>query len=182
MFPTPFRVVLDANVLFPFTLRDTLLRAAEAGYYQVNWTSEILDETTRNLVDRGLMTNRQAQTLVDAMRRAFPEAEVSGYETLVPSMANDPKDRHVAAAAVRCGAQVIVTQNLKDFRHLPDGIEAQSPSGFLVDLLDLDRETMLELLREQAGALCSPPKTLEELLVGLGKTVPNFVTQVRRLL
>lgn len=35
MLLAPFPVVLDANVLFPFTLRDTLLRAAHAGLYQV---------------------------------------------------------------------------------------------------------------------------------------------------
>ncbi len=29
MFPSPFRVVLDACVLFPYSLRDTLLRVAE---------------------------------------------------------------------------------------------------------------------------------------------------------
>lgn len=38
-----FIVVLDANVLFPFTLRDTLLRAASLHFYQVRWTTQILD-------------------------------------------------------------------------------------------------------------------------------------------
>jgi hypothetical protein len=42
-------------------------------------------------------------------------------------MQNDTKDRHVVAAAVKAGAQVITTANLKDFSPLPDGIEAQSP-------------------------------------------------------
>jgi len=41
-------VVLDANVLFPFSLRDTLLRAAGASYFQFFWTEEILDEARRN--------------------------------------------------------------------------------------------------------------------------------------
>ena len=31
MLAAPFKVVLDANVLYPFTLRDTLLRAASQG-------------------------------------------------------------------------------------------------------------------------------------------------------
>ena len=50
MVPAPFIVVLDANVLFPFTLRDTLLRAAAADFYQLRWSSEILDEMISNLV------------------------------------------------------------------------------------------------------------------------------------
>lgn len=56
MVPAPFIVVLDANVLFPFTLRDTLLRAAAAGFYQVRWTAQILDEMQRNLVSTGIPT------------------------------------------------------------------------------------------------------------------------------
>jgi predicted nucleic acid-binding protein len=47
---------LDANVLFPFTLRDTLLRAAAADVFQVCWSATILDEMSRNLVRTGLAT------------------------------------------------------------------------------------------------------------------------------
>lgn len=35
MVPAPFIVVVDANVLFPLTLRDTVLRSAAAGFYQL---------------------------------------------------------------------------------------------------------------------------------------------------
>jgi hypothetical protein len=34
MLAAPFKVVLDADVLYPFSLRDTLLRAAAEGLYQ----------------------------------------------------------------------------------------------------------------------------------------------------
>jgi len=40
------RAVLDANVLFPFTLRDMLLRAAAEGCFQSSWSEQILDEAT----------------------------------------------------------------------------------------------------------------------------------------
>ena len=43
------------------------------------------------------------------MERLFPEAEVTGYEPLIPAMQNDEKDRHVLAAAVRAGASLVVT-------------------------------------------------------------------------
>src|ERR1022692_4290909 len=49
------------------------------------------------------------------MNGAFPDALVTGYEPLIGEMANDPKDRHVLAAAVRGGAEVLVTENLRDF-------------------------------------------------------------------
>ena len=56
MIPVVRVALLDANVLFPFTLRDTLLRAAAAGLFQVRWSDEILTETTRNLVAKGRAT------------------------------------------------------------------------------------------------------------------------------
>ena len=61
--PAPFVVVDDANVLFPFTLRDTVLRAAAAGFYQLRWSREILDETERNLVSTGTMSADKAARL-----------------------------------------------------------------------------------------------------------------------
>src|SRR5688572_12357053 len=112
MVPAPFIVVLDANVLFPFTLRDTLLRAAAADFYQLRWSAQILGEMTSNLVSSGTMTADKAARLRRTMENVFPEAAVTGYEALVPSMKNDEKDRHVAAAALKAGAQVIVTANL----------------------------------------------------------------------
>ena len=179
MLPASFIVLLDANVLFPFTLRDTLLRAAAAGYFQVRWSAQILDEMTRNLVSAGIMTEEKAVRLRVVMEQAFPESEVAGYEPLVAAMRNEEKDRHVAAAAVTAGAQVIVTSNRKDFADLPGGIEAQSPDEFLCDLFDLDPDGFLELLRDQAADLIRPPMTFDELLERLSRVAPVFVAAAR---
>ncbi|HTX34245.1 MAG TPA: hypothetical protein VME43_04460, partial [Bryobacteraceae bacterium] len=57
------------------------------------------------------------------------------------------------AAAVKCGAQTIVTFNLKHFRdeHLAVwGIEAQSPDDFLLHQYHLDPQTTLRKLCIQA--------------------------------
>ncbi|MEQ1572523.1 MAG: hypothetical protein ABMA64_43285 [Myxococcota bacterium] len=54
--------MLDANVLLPFTLRDTLLRAAAADLYQAYWSDEILDEVARNLVATGTTTDARRRT------------------------------------------------------------------------------------------------------------------------
>ena len=175
MFPTPFKVVLDANVLYPFSLRDTLLRAYIAGLYQLSWTDEIIDEACRNLVADKRMTDEQAAKLRGAMTGAFPEAMVTDYANLIPAMPNDAKDRHVTAAAVKVGAQVIVTMNLRDFAELPSGIEAKSPDDFLCDLFDLNPAVFLDLLREQAAALKNPPVAFDELLKSLARFVPSLV-------
>jgi hypothetical protein len=68
------------------------------------------------------------------MRRAFPEAEVTGYEPLIDGLPNHPKDQHVLAAAIAAEAQTIVTENL---RHVqpdalsPLAIERLSADTFL---------------------------------------------------
>jgi hypothetical protein len=83
MVPAPFIVVVDANVLFPLTLRDTVLRAAAAGFYQLRWSKEILDEMERNLVSTGTVSASKAASLRATMEKYFPEALVTGYEPLV---------------------------------------------------------------------------------------------------
>ena len=178
MLVAPFKVVLDANVIYPFTLRDTLLRAAGEGLFQLYWSAEILDEAVRNLVASTTITAEQGARLRAAMEKAFPEAEVTGYEALVAGMQNDPKDRHVVAAAVKAGAQVIVSMNLRDFHALPEGLEAQSPDEFLSNLFDLDPDGFVELLREQAAVLKKPARSFEEVVGALAKMVPEFAAAV----
>ena len=50
------------------------------------------------------------------LRAYFNEAWISDYESLIPKMTNDEKDRHVIAAAVHGGAAIILTLNLRHFR------------------------------------------------------------------
>ena len=68
-----FVVVLDANVLYPFGVRDALLRFAEAGLFRARWSPTIMDEWTRNLLDR-----RPDMEAHEAQQR--PEAGVAGRE------------------------------------------------------------------------------------------------------
>jgi hypothetical protein len=177
-----FNVILDANVLFSSSLRDILLRTASSNLYRVNFTDEILEEVCRNLVNKGKMSEPKAASLRDAIKRAFPAACVDGYASLVPSMTNHEKDRHVLAAAVKVGAQVIVTKNLKDFPakslELFD-IEAQSPDDFLTHLYYVDSDAVARNLIEQAGDLRKPSKTVPELLDILAQHAPVFTNLVR---
>lgn len=170
--------VLDANVLFPFTLRDTLLRAAAADLFQVRWSDEILAETTRNLVAKGRTTEAQAMSLRAAMEGAFPEATVTGYQRRIRDMRNDPKDRHVAAAAVQTGATAIVTSNVSDFRELPSGLAAVTPDTFLCDLFASAPDGLGQVVRAQAAALRRPPRTVDDIVRGLGTVVPGFAALI----
>ena len=171
-------VILDACVLFPLPLRDTLLRIAEKELYRLCFSQEILDETTKNLVKKKRMTEDKAASYQEFMKRYFPESIVEDYESLIPLMTNNPKDRHVLAAAVKVKADVIVTSNLKDFSTgslQPFNIEAQHPDYFLIDLFsDYGIDLAVDILKQQVADLKNPPMTLKELLKKLSNQVPNF--------
>lgn len=180
-FPT-FPVVLDSCVLFPMALRDTLLRAAEAGLYRPHWSQQILDDAARNLVEKHLMTPEKAARFTSRVTLAFPDALVTVPETLVATMTNHPGDRHVVATAVIARAQLIVTSNLKHFPAValsPWEVDAQSPDVFLTHLFDLDPDVMAEVIIRQARDLVRPPWTPTELLDHLGSQVPVFVGKAR---
>lgn len=175
-----FPVVLDSCVLFPALIRDTLLRAAEAGLYRVHWSQQILDDTALNLVKRGKVRTEQAERLIEAMSDAFPDAMVEVPPALIEAMTNDAGDRHVVAAAVISHAPVIVTLNLKHFQEndlQPWGVEAQSPDVFLTHLYDLAPSEIINLIYSQASER-QTPLTVIELLERLKKIVPQFVSKI----
>jgi predicted nucleic acid-binding protein len=177
-----FGALLDANVLFPAALCDTLLRAHAADLYRMFFSEMILEEVRRNLVKTGRTTEAQAERRIAAMRQYFPEAIVTRFERLIPAMSNHPKDRHVLAAAVAAHAQVIVTSNLRDFPETaldPFGIEAQSPDTFLLHLYDLHPPALEQLLREQAADLRNPPLTVMEVIDELAVHAPRFALKLR---
>lgn len=56
---------LDASVLYPLPLRDTLLRAAQVGMYDPCWSEQILDEVARNLVRNRVALAPNAAAMLD---------------------------------------------------------------------------------------------------------------------
>ena len=174
-----FLVVLDACVLIQAPLRDTLLRLAEEPRLFVpRWSDDIIAETVRNLEEQIGLSSAKTAYLVGELRKHFGDAWVTGYAPLIGSMANDPKDRHVLAAAVKCGAPVIVTYNKRDFPAAatePWGIEIQGPSTFLKHLYDLDPSVVIDKLHAQARNL---GRTLPEQLAVLRSAVAPFVDAI----
>lgn len=173
---TDFGVVLDACVLIPMPLADTSLRLAEhPRLFLPRWSDAIMTEVARNMVEKLNKTPAQAAHREAEIRKAFPEAWVSGYEPLVDVMSNHPKDRHVLAAAVVSKSEVIVTYNRKDFPGealKPWGIKLRGPSRFLRDLYDLNPAIVTHKIIEQAQNVGLP---LKALLSRLNVNVPGFV-------
>lgn len=181
----PYAVVLDACVLHPAHLRDTLLRLSERELFQPLWSAAILEELERSLTKRKVPP-RSARRLVETMESAFESAMVRGYEPLVDSMTCAPRDRHVLAAAVHGDAGAIVTFNVRDFPRGsldPHSIDVIHPDDFLLDALDLAPSTVIEELRRQAGSNRVSPRTLFEILDALATAgSPRFADEIRRRL
>jgi hypothetical protein len=165
----PVTAVYDANILYPAPLRDLFMRLAEVGLVRARWTDVIHEEWTRNVLadNPRLSAERLARTRT-LMNEAIRDCLVTGFEDLVASLSlPDPDDRHVLAAAIRAGAEVIVTYNIKDF---PEDtlarfdIKAQHPDDFLVSLLDVTPGLVCAAVKRQREGLRNPPKTAEELL------------------
>lgn len=180
----PVIAVYDANVLYPAPLRDLLIRLAQAGLVRARWTETIHDEWTRNVlaINRHVTAERLARTR-SLMNEAVRDCLVTGYEDLIDALTlPDPDDRHVLAAAIRGGAEVIVTFNLADFPAdtlAPFGIAAQHPDDFLASLLDVAPDPVCAAVKGQRESLCNPPKTADELLAtleaqGLTQTVARL--------
>ena len=100
-----FVVVYDACVLYPAPVRDLLMEIAISGLVRAKWTEQIHQEWMSSLVaDRPDIESRIQQTrrLMDV---AIPDALVKHYESLIDGITlPDPKDHHVLAAAIKCGA------------------------------------------------------------------------------
>ena len=124
-------VVLDACVLANFSLCDTLLRLAEAPpLYEPRWSAELMAETVRTLESELGWPAALTSYFQSELLSHFGDAWVTGHGPLISRMSNHETDRHVLAAAVCCGASIIVTLNVRHFRkeHLePWGVVALHP-------------------------------------------------------
>lgn len=156
----PTRVLIDACILIPYQLSEFLLRLASAGMYEPVWSAEILDELHRNLIAKIGLSEEKADRRIARMQALFPYAAVDGYEAfqdLAESLGTDPKDRHVAAAALHGRADVLITNNEKDFpvaalaRY---GVQVVKPDDFLRDQLELDPTSPSESSNNNAPRTC----------------------------
>lgn len=182
-----FTVIYDANVFFPAPLRDLLIRVALTGVVRARWTDAILDECFRNLLaQRPDLSEESLRRTRELMNRAIRDGLVTGYEPLIDGISlPDLDDRHVLAAAVRAGAQTIVTFNLKDFPNSalePLGIEAKHPDEFILEVINLASGAVASAVMEQARSLRNPPRSLADLLDTLANQgLTRSVAKLREL-
>lgn len=179
--------LLDANVLYPFLVRDILLSLADAGLYQARWTGDIVAEWTRTFAAKRPEKRALIERTAKIMATRFPESLVVGYEALIPKLnLPDPGDRHVLAAAIVCEADVIVTWNERDFPADAvgcDRIQVQTPDDFILQIMDASPTTTRRALRTMRLRYRSPPYAATDLLramerAGLVDAASNLSAQI----
>lgn len=173
----------DANVLYPNTLRDVLIRVAMAGLVRARWTDAILDEVFEHLLEnRPDLDPARLDRTRTLMNKAIRDVLVEGYE---PRMARlklpDPDDRHVLAAAIQAKASVIVTSNTKDFPNSvldQYGIAAQRPDAFLLALCENHAPTIRAVVNDIARTWDDPA---EVVLTSLAASAPETAARLSSL-
>jgi predicted nucleic acid-binding protein len=135
-------VLADANILFSRTLRDYVLYAADEGAIEVHWSQQILTEMSRNLHENlGLShqdTSRLERLMNDYIEYALLDVDPV-HLAAVEAVDMDAKDRHVLAAALSADADILLTENTKDFPAAwmaERGIELLTAGQLLVRLAD----------------------------------------------
>lgn len=132
-------VFADANALYSSPLRALLLALHHQGALRLRWSGRVLRECCWALERRPSRTRQDPAAVTAALEALGPEARVSGYEGRSAGLSlPDPDDRHVLAAALEGGADVLLTFNFRDFsprytRELP--IRVWRPDAFLSALI-----------------------------------------------
>lgn len=179
-----FTAFLDACVIVPLAPCDTLLRMADAGAFRPIWSQKVLDEALRALVRiHPDVDPSRFRSRFRSMNEAFDDALVDGWEPLASGIdLPDPDDTHVVAAALRGRADVIVTENLKDFPDsvlAPLGLEAVRTDAFLLDQFDLSPSGACRIVAEQAAAMRQPRVEVIQLLDRLSRSgAPHFAQRI----
>jgi predicted nucleic acid-binding protein len=176
-----YAAVLDACVLAPMPLCDTLLRLAEhPAFYRPLWSDQILREVGDVIEGKLGYSPEQRARRIAAMKSAFPEALVQIPCKLESFGCPDLNDRHILAAAVRGQANAIVTSNTK---HFPQdcleeyGLLCQSPDDFLIHQFYLNPPLVVDKI-DQQGAVRH--KTRTDLIGSLQRVTPQFADLLRK--
>lgn len=146
-----FTCVLDTNVIYPVEIRDLLFWFAYYDLYTPKWSLHIFKEW-ENVMKRKNVDEKEIVKRVSRANEAFPDALVNNYDKLIDGLElPDPDDRHVLAAAIKTNANVIVTNNIKDFPedYLSSfGLVAKTADDFLTDIIDLNPEQATKAFKE----------------------------------
>ena len=168
-----YTALLDACVLYPMAMADSLLSLATAGLFAAKWTSQIEAEWIRSLEGNRPDLKGRIEHRRDQMRDAVPDWEVSKQAWTICARGlelPDPGDVHVLAAALAGHADCIVTANLKDFPMevvAPLGIEVIHPDQFIVAQWDLDQLVAVASFKRMRARWKKPQTSAEDFAAAM---------------
>jgi PIN domain len=177
-------LLFDANVLYPFHLRNLLVQLAVDGLITARWTDTIHAEWIDSLAATGTVTRERLLRTRDIMNRVLPDAMVCGYEQRIAGLSlPDPADCHVLAAAIEAQA-TILTFNLRDFpvaALAPFGLTARDPDDVLCALYHDDAEAVTSVVEAARLNLRVTTPTRARFVQALaGQRLSVFVAGLRQ--
>jgi predicted nucleic acid-binding protein len=143
------RLLLDANVLYPSTLRDLFLTLARQGKFQLYWSDRIIDEWLINV--RPTLPRHQKSLLekiIEELKIDFSYSWIYNHGGVLnnPTL-KDQDDIHVIEAAIKAEVNYIITFNTRDFPNSllkKYDIRAVHPDRFLSDRMLDDKEEIIK--------------------------------------
>ncbi|MFD9705324.1 PIN domain-containing protein [Lentzea sp. NPDC059081] len=134
-----FVVLYDANVLYPSTLRDLLIRIAGAGLVQAKWTEQILDEVFRNI------------------RKNRPELSAGQLERTRSLMLTSVRD-----CLATDNLKDFPAEALRQW-----DIDPKDADDFISDQIGLDAKVVWSCVQQIANTWRNPPGTIGDVLASL---------------
>jgi len=182
--PDPI-VLCDANIFYSILMTDLVLSLGEVGLFRPRWTDEIHEEWIRNLLeDQPQRTREELERRRAFMDQAIGHDLIENYERHIESLSlPDPHDRHVLAAAIEAGAEILLTYNLRDFPEpvvAAYGVSVLHPDAFLRRVALEEAETVLSVIEEMRVKRKRPEMSQAQLLEKLARlSIPGFVRMLR---
>ena len=185
--------VIDANILFQRYPRNLVVWLAVERAYRMIASEHIFDEVREHLIERNEAV--QGEPRVEAVERTLELIQIEldegpgelvprePVDARVPSLqANDPDDRHVLAAAVEAGADLIVTHDEGGFdadECQRQGVEVVGLDEFLMRVVGSSGRDAIRAAVENCAKY--PPSSVPALLEIVEETAPRFAVAAREL-
>lgn len=177
--------VLDADVLVPILSCDLLLSAFDHDLYRPVITATILDEVERNLVqafsnlDPLALRSRVAQAAAALMLHTHDVGDVNAAAVATVNR----KDRHVAATALKHGADLVVSNDRRlrrEINALNEPLQAVTADEFAQQLLADQPDGIDAVIDALVAKRTRRPITRIELVDQLAATFPGFAAELHR--
>ena len=169
------RVILDTCVLVPAVIREMIVSIAFAGYITPLWSKRILKEWEGVFRKKDPQLFEQTKIEIVLLNHRFSNSCVEIKDSLERILfLPDLDDRHVLAAAIEGQADLIITQNIRDFPKrilLQFGLLAKTPDNLFLEIHRKDPlliEQIIKRLHEKTASHNYQLKTQKSFLKRAG--------------